>query len=126
MWHTIHRGVIKMAGGRPRKVIDQTTFESLCEMQCTKDEICSILKCDEKTLTKWCIENYKLSFSDTFKKVSAVGKMSLRRAQYKAAIEGNTTMMVWLGKQWLGQREPKDDGDAPEDAIEKDMDAYEE
>ena len=67
-----------------------------------------------------------MGFSDTFKKVSAVGKMSLRRAQYKAAIDGNTTMMVWLGKQWLGQREPKDDADAPEDIIEKDMDAYEE
>lgn len=27
----------------------------------------------------------------------------LRAAQYKAAMEGNTTMLIWLGKQRLGQ-----------------------
>jgi hypothetical protein len=33
------------------------------------------------------------------------GKMSLRRHQWRALEEGNTTMLVWLGKQYLGQRE---------------------
>jgi hypothetical protein len=33
----------------------------------------------------------------------AVGRMSLRRKQWKAAEDGNTTMLVWLGKQYLGQ-----------------------
>ena len=41
--------------------------------------------------------------------------MSLRRAQFRAAIEDkNITMQIWLGKQYLGQREPdrqiQDDG----------------
>lgn len=29
--------------------------------------------------------------------------MCLRREQYKAAMGGNTTMLIWLGKQLLGQ-----------------------
>lgn len=34
------------------------------------------------------------------------GKASLRRAQWvKAVKEGNTTMQIWLGKQYLGQRD---------------------
>jgi hypothetical protein len=33
------------------------------------------------------------------------GKASLRRTQYLAAQKGNVTMMIWLGKQLLGQKE---------------------
>jgi hypothetical protein len=33
------------------------------------------------------------------------GKVSLRRAQFSAALAGNKTMLVWLGKQWLDQRD---------------------
>jgi hypothetical protein len=29
--------------------------------------------------------------------------MSLRRLQAKKAAEGNVTMLIWLGKQYLGQ-----------------------
>jgi hypothetical protein len=33
------------------------------------------------------------------------GRASLRRLQYKAAENGNPTMQIWLGKQWLGQKD---------------------
>jgi hypothetical protein len=33
-------------------------------------------------------------------------RLSLKRAQWKAAMEGNTALLIWLGKQELGQREP--------------------
>ena len=32
--------------------------------------------------------------------------MSLRRKQYELALEGDRTMLIWLGKQHLGQSEP--------------------
>jgi hypothetical protein len=31
--------------------------------------------------------------------------VSLRRAQFRAAENGNATMLIWLRKQWLGQRD---------------------
>ena len=31
--------------------------------------------------------------------------MSLRRAQFRKAEEGNVTMLIWLGRNYLGQRE---------------------
>ena len=34
------------------------------------------------------------------------GLLSLRRAQIRAALDGNPTMLIWLGKQMLGQKEP--------------------
>ena len=97
--------VKKNLGGRPSKLplIDKGHFEGMCKIQCTKDEMCAIFQVDEKTLTKWCEETYKLSFSDAYKKLASTGKMSLRRQQFKSAENGNVTMQIWLGKQWLGQ-----------------------
>ena len=94
---------MKNKGGRPKIIIDRTTFEGLCKIQATKNEICSVFSCDEKTLTRWCKETYNQGFSDVFPQKAEAGKASLRRLQFKAAETGNTTMLVWLGKQYLGQ-----------------------
>jgi hypothetical protein len=34
-----------------------------------------------------------------------LGHMSLRRAQYHAAVRGNVVAQIWLGKNWLGQKD---------------------
>ena len=93
-------------GGRPRKEIAQHTFERLCEVQATLEEIAHVLNVSEDTIERWCKRTYELGFADTYKKFSAFGKTSLRRYQFEAAKKGNATMQIWLGKQYLGQREP--------------------
>lgn len=89
---------------RPRKVIDQKTFESCCAIQCTKAEICAVLDCDEKTLETWCKRTYGCGFSQTFEQKRGVGKVSLRRSQWRLA-EKNTAMAIFLGKNYLGQKD---------------------
>tara|TARA_R110002167_G_scaffold74096_1_gene207580 strand:- start:633 stop:1061 length:429 start_codon:yes stop_codon:yes gene_type:complete len=42
-------------------------------------------------------------------------RLSLKRAQWKSAMGGNVAMLIWLGKQDLGQ---SDKGTEGEDAIE--------
>lgn len=90
--------------GRPPKEINQEQFEALCRIQCTEEEICSVLGVDEATLIKWCKANYGETFSKIFKDKKLGGKASLRRMQWKLA-EKNVTMSIWLGKQYLGQSE---------------------
>lgn len=90
---------------RPKKVINQKQFESLCAIQCTQEEICHVLDVCDETLTRWCKEVYGLSFSEVFKQKKALGKTSLRRHQWKLAENGNSTMQIWLGKQILKQSE---------------------
>ena len=90
---------------RPRKVINQKQFESLCAIQCTQEEICNVLDVTDKTLTRWCNEVYDLSFSEVYEQKRDIGRMSLRRNQFKLAEGGNTTMQIWLGKQVLKQSE---------------------
>ena len=116
--------VKKNLGGRPSKLplINKEHFEGMCKIQCTKDEMCGIFQVDEKTLTKWCEETYKLSFSDAYKKLASTGKMSLRRQQFKSAENGNVTMQIWLGKQWLGQTDKVESSNiniATETALER-------
>ena len=90
---------------RPRKVINQKQFESLCAIQCTQEEICNVLDVSEKTLISWCNEVYGESFSKVFRQKRDLGKTSLRRNQWKLAENGNSTMQIWLGKQILKQSE---------------------
>ena len=90
---------------RPRKEIDQKQFEYLCGLQCTKEEICGFFDVSEKTLNAWCKRTYRQSFSLIFQQKRGPGKISLRRTQFRLA-EESAAMAIWLGKQYLGQREP--------------------
>lgn len=111
-------------GGRPKKEISQKQFEALCQIQCTQKEICNILDVTDKTLTKWCKETYNLSFSDTFALKRDSGKASLRRNQWRMS-ETNPTMAIWLGKQYLGQRDKMEhSGEIGVNATTKIIDKY--
>ena len=108
--------------GRPLIEIDQKTFESLCAIQCTETEICGVFSCCEDTLNSWCKRTYHdedgnpLTFSEIYKKKSEGGKASLRRRQFKLA-ETNASMAIWLGKQYLGQKDNPDDGSKAGDKV---------
>ena len=61
-----------------KKIINQKQFEQLCQIQCTKDEICAVLDVSDKTLDRWCKETYKTSFSYIFRQKRKGGCASLR------------------------------------------------
>ncbi len=101
----------KNKGGRPRKEISEEQYEqlkSMARIMCTQDEICSIIGMDAETLNRCLRERGYAGFSDFHKTHSHAGKMSLRRSQFKAALDGNPTMLIWMGKQQLGQRDKQD------------------
>ena len=89
---------------RPRKEIDQKQFENLCGLQCTLEEICGWFDVCSDTLETWCKRTYKRSFSEVFAQKRGLGKISLRRQQWRLA-EKNANMAIWLGKQYLGQKD---------------------
>lgn len=97
-----------MPGGRPLKEINKKQFESLCAIQCTEEEICAVLDVTDKTLTKWCKRTYKMSFSEVFAEKRNGGKASLRKAQWQLA-QTNPTMAIWLGKNYLGQTDRREE-----------------
>jgi hypothetical protein len=80
----------------------------MCAIHCIGEEQAGILGLSYDTLNRACKRDKKMSFADYFKQKSAGGKMSLRRRQYSEAMEGNTTMLVWLGKNWLDQTDKQE------------------
>lgn len=94
--------------GRPRKTWteeDVKQFEKLCGIMCTKSEVCSVMNLDPKTLDKLIADNFKETptWGEAFDYFSATGKASLRRAQFQLALDGDKTMLIFLGKNYLGQ-----------------------
>ena len=84
--------------GRPKKEIDYETVEKLANIQCTQEEIASFLNLSVRTLQR------DEEFCRVYKKGQENGRMSLRRMQFKLA-EKNTAMAIFLGKQYLGQKD---------------------
>lgn len=87
-----------MPAGRPKKEIDYDVVEKLAKIQCTQEEIASFLNISTRTLQR------DEKFMELFNRGRENGKMSLRRIQWKHA-EKSATMAIWLGKQYLGQRD---------------------
>lgn len=101
---------------RPRKEIDKNDFEGLLAIQCTLAEVTAFFDhklngCSEDTIERWCKREYGESFAEVSEKKKNIGKISLRRAQFRLA-EKNAAMAIFLGKNYLGQRDkPKEDVD---------------
>lgn len=98
-------------GGRPRLVLNQDgekLIEDLYSIMCKDDEVEGIIGADIETLKA---EHNIERFSRAQKKGQSMAKSSLRRAQFKSALSGNIPMQIWLGKQILGQREPRDESE---------------
>ena len=92
---------------RPRKEIDKSQFEKLCGLQCTEEEIAGFFGCSTDTIERWCRRTYRQRFSAVYAEKRGLGKISLRRAQFRLA-EKSAAMAIFLGKNYLGQHDSKD------------------
>lgn len=90
--------------GRPKLDIDKSKVTYLCELYCTQEEIAGILDISQDTLIRTIQSWGFASFAEFFKRYSANGKLSLRRAQFLSATNGNIVMQKHLGINWLKQK----------------------
>ena len=97
---------------RPKKYnIDPDKVEQLAGFGCSNTEIASFFGCDESLIRK--------SYSENLTKGRDKGKIRLRQLQWRQAEHGNVSMLIWLGKQMLGQsdRQEVTHTDLPEGFI---------
>ena len=90
-------------GGRPETKIDWEQFDKLCMLQCTQKEIAYFFDCTDDTIHNLCIKHKNKGFSEYYAQKAVFGKIAVRRKQLQIAETGNTTMLIWLGQNWLGQ-----------------------
>lgn len=94
--------------GRPKSVLNWKEFEYLCSIGCTLDEIAGFFQVCKRTLQEKVKEEFGETFTERYEKLSQGMKVSLRRRQFQVAMEGDTNMLKFLGKNVLGQRDKLD------------------
>ena len=80
---------------RPILDIDADKVKQLAGYGLSYQEIAAVLDCSHDTLER--------RFASELKQGHEKRNGSLRRRQYELAMDGNATMLIWLGKQYLGQ-----------------------
>jgi hypothetical protein len=111
--------------GRPKVDINIDDFVKLCEMQCTRKEIAGFFDCEEGALDRWIKETFGATYMVVFERFRSAGLLSLRRSQFQMS-EKNVAMAIWLGKQYLGQKDImtfNNLDDTEEDALTKSIKA---
>lgn len=81
--------------GRDKKVISPDEVFKLAQIGCKDHEIGTWFGIDENSL--------RYNFSVELAKGRESLRQSLRRAQIRLALSGNATMLIFLGKNLLGQ-----------------------
>ena len=102
----LRQGVLivpKKRYGAPPITIDWAVVAELYKIQCTTKEVTDIIGVSYETLNNKCQVEFKIPFAEWRESKSADGKSSLRRAQFSTAVQGNPILLIWLGKQMLGQ-----------------------
>lgn len=94
-----------LPGSQPRTKIDWTEFDKLCFMGATLEELASWFDCDIANIWRAVKREKGMPFAKYYAQKEGKGKISLRRKQMQVALSGDRVMLIWLGKQRLGQKD---------------------
>lgn len=85
----------KNKGGRPKLELDEETIEKLAELHCNLKEIAFVMGCHKDTI--------KNNYQHIVDRGMAKGRMKLRRAMFRNAVEkDHAVMQIFLAKNLLG------------------------
>jgi len=105
----------KKPTGRPRIKLDPKQAKIFGYFRATYDTMAEQIGCHVDTI-RAAMQDEDSEFSKAYKKGFSSMKMKLSEAQVKTAIEEhNSTLLVWLGKQYLDQK----DNPMPDEDVNK-------
>jgi hypothetical protein len=87
-------------GPQPRWV-DPDQLEKLAAFGCTIQEVATLFGFKSRTSIKTRIR--REPWKSAWQRGQGRARIALRQAQWRAAEAGDSTMLIWLGKQYLGQ-----------------------
>ena len=99
---SLEPGTFAGKNGSLTKDVDPANIEKLAALYCTTEEIAGFCGISVATLYRRFQDPV---FRDAYISGRAKGAVSLRRHQWKLAVAGNPQMLIWLGKQMLGQKD---------------------
>lgn len=94
--------------GRPKADIDWNQVSSWLEAHCTTASIAHRLGVDKNTLYNRCLSDNNCDFSTFSQLKRQKGDDDIRNKQHELALDGDKVMLVWLGKNRLGQTDKRE------------------
>jgi hypothetical protein len=91
--------------GRPKAIIDWEKVDKMLQAHCDGAGIAGLLGIHPDTLYNACKEEKKIDFSAYKQQKMYEGVELLRQKQFGVAMQGDKSMLIWLGKQYAGQRD---------------------
>lgn len=85
---------------RPKKEVDPETVVKLASIGCSMREIAMVVGVSTSTISR--------RFQNEYEEGRANLNVRLRKKQVEIALAGNTTMLIWLGKQLLDQSDKQE------------------
>lgn len=103
-----------------RKLInlDLDDLEKLAAMNCTQDEAAAWFGIGLRTFARKLEQR---QYREVWEYGRGKGRVSIRRLQLEAARRGNVVMLIWLGKQLLGQRDRQEVTVVTVDAVDAEI-----
>src|SRR6266567_1620837 len=89
--------------GRAPVPIDMVVLERAAGIGCNPDELAALAGITSRQLNNRLKADPELA--EAVERGRAMGRATLRRMQWDGAKNGNPAMLIWLGKQLLGQRD---------------------
>lgn len=100
---------------RPETPIDWKKVDDLLEAGCLGTEIAACFNIHPTTFYRRVEEKYSVSFTEYSFEKKSKGNSIIRKAQFdKATNKKDNAMLIWLGKNRLGQKESHDSNLSPE------------
>lgn len=93
--------------------IDLAKLEKLAAMQCTQEEAAGFFEVRRETLNRKLRQR---QYREAWERGRLTGRISIRRKQFQ---KNSDTMLIWLGKQYLGQRDRPETDESKRAAFEE-------
>jgi hypothetical protein len=101
----MRKAIAKNKGGRPEVKIDWDQVGEMLQAHCDGAGIAETMGMHPDTLYRRCKEDLGVPFSELAANKKAEGKNLLRMKQFETAMSGDRSMLIFLGKVLLGQKE---------------------
>ena len=94
--------------GRPKADINWDMVDEYLIAGCSGREIAGLIGLNPATIYDRCEKDHGIPFSDYSQQRYSKGESLIRQKQFLKALkgDGDNTMLIWLGKTRLGQKEP--------------------
>jgi AraC-like DNA-binding protein len=106
---------------RPEIPIDWQVVEELLTAGCNGTEVASHFGMHQDTFYRRVQQEFNIGFTEYAANKRANGEALLKKVQFEKACglskKGDNTMLIWLGKQRLGQKENIGDVIIPEEVM---------